>query len=55
MALQMEPTQIRIADWVARAPEPLPDFYPEVAYVSPEGIRIAKAADFSKAQLELKS
>ncbi|MCT7954146.1 septum site-determining protein MinC [Laspinema palackyanum] len=49
MALQMEPTQIRIADWVARAPEPLPDFYPEVAYVSPEGIRIAKAADFSKA------
>lgn len=55
MALQMEPTQIRIADWVARAPEPLPEFYPEVAYVSPEGIRIAKAADFSKAQLELKS
>ncbi|MCT7993416.1 septum site-determining protein MinC [Laspinema olomoucense] len=55
MALQMEPTQIRIADWVARSPEPLPEFYPEVAYVSPEGIRIAKAADFSKAQLELKS
>ncbi|HEY9835900.1 MAG TPA: septum site-determining protein MinC, partial [Vampirovibrionales bacterium] len=26
MALQMEPTQIRIADWVARAPEPLPEF-----------------------------
>ncbi len=55
MALQMEPTQIRIADWVARSPEPLAQFYPEVAYVSPEGIRIAKAADFSKAQFELKS
>ncbi|NEO99896.1 MAG: septum site-determining protein MinC [Symploca sp. SIO2E9] len=49
MALQMEPTQLRIADAVARAPETSPDlFYPEVAYVSPEGIRIARAADFAK-------
>ncbi len=47
MALQMEPTQLRIADAVARAPGTSPDqFYPEVAYVTPEGIRIAKATDF---------
>ncbi|NEO33020.1 MAG: septum site-determining protein MinC [Symploca sp. SIO3C6] len=49
MALQMEPTQLRIADAVARAPETSPEqFHPEVAYVSPEGIRIARAADFAK-------
>lgn len=50
MALQMEPTQIRIADFVARAPEnPPAQFYPEVAYVAPQGnIRIAKAADFTR-------
>lgn len=51
MALQMEPTQLRIADFVARAPTNVPSqFYPEVAYVASEGIRIAKAADFSKSQ-----
>lgn len=49
MALQMEPTQLRIADAVARAPGTAPEqFYPEVAYVTPEGIRIARAADFSR-------
>jgi septum site-determining protein MinC len=49
MALQMEPTQLRIADAVARAPATPPtQFYPEVAYVAPEGIRIARATDFSK-------
>lgn len=50
MALQMEPTQIRIADFVARAPEnPPAQYYPEVAYVAPQGnIRIAKAADFTR-------
>lgn len=49
MALQMEPTQLRIADAVARAPESTPDqFHPEVAYVTPDGIRIARAADFAK-------
>ena len=51
MALQMEPTQIRIADFVARPPETDPDhqFYPEVAYVTPQGtIRIASALDFYK-------
>jgi septum site-determining protein MinC len=52
MALQMEPTQLRIADYLARAPETPPEqFYPEVAYVTPEGIRIAKAADFSRSHL----
>ena len=56
MALQMEPTQLRIADAVARAPETAPSqFYPEVAYVAPEGIRIARAADFAKTHLLLNS
>lgn len=51
MALQMEPTQLRIADFVARAPTNTPSqYYPEIAYVTPEGIRITKAADFSKSQ-----
>lgn len=46
-ALQMEPTQLRIADMVARAPAtPLSQAIPEVAYISPEGIRIARAMDF---------
>jgi septum site-determining protein MinC len=48
MALRMEPTQIRIADQVARAPEkPLAEYYPEVAYIASEGIRITRAIDFS--------
>lgn len=51
VALQMEPTQLRIADFVARAPTTMPaQFYPEIAYVTDEGIRITKAADFSKSQ-----
>ncbi|MBV9390223.1 MAG: septum site-determining protein MinC [Chroococcidiopsidaceae cyanobacterium CP_BM_ER_R8_30] len=51
MALQMEPTQLRIADFVARAPQVLPEqYYPEIAYVTPEGIRITKVAEFSKSQ-----
>jgi septum site-determining protein MinC len=50
MALQMEPTQIRIADFLARPPETPPAlFQPEVAYVTPQGaIRIARAVDFYK-------
>jgi septum site-determining protein MinC len=56
MALQMEPTQLRIADAVARAPGTSPEqFYPEVAYVTPEGIRIARATDFAKTHLLLNS
>ncbi|MGC9503378.1 septum site-determining protein MinC [Baaleninema sp.] len=47
MALQMEPTQIRIADSVARAPSDKPSqYYPEVAYVTPQGIRISRTTDF---------
>lgn len=50
MALQMEPTQLRIADFVARAPEtPLTEYYPEVAYVTSQGsIHIIRASDFSR-------
>ncbi|MEA5617856.1 septum site-determining protein MinC [Cronbergia sp. UHCC 0137] len=52
MALQMKPTQLRIADAVARSPEKQPqNVFPEVAYITPEGIRIAKANDFSRSQL----
>ncbi|MBF2080327.1 MAG: septum site-determining protein MinC [Synechococcales cyanobacterium T60_A2020_003] len=52
MALRMEPTQIRIADVVARAPEAPPDeFYPEVAYVTSDGIRIANAMEFLRLRL----
>ncbi|MEH2191599.1 MAG: septum site-determining protein MinC [Nostoc sp.] len=51
MSLQMEPTQLRIADAVARAPEKLPmQFSPEVAHIMPQGIRIARASDFSRNQ-----
>jgi septum site-determining protein MinC len=48
MALRLEPTQIRIADFVARAPEAPAQHQPEVAYVSAGGIRIVRAADFSR-------
>ncbi len=52
MAVQMEPTQLRIADALARAPEKSPlQFFPEVAHITPEGIRISKASDFSRSQL----
>jgi septum site-determining protein MinC len=52
MAVQMEPTQLRIADSVARSPEKSPmQFLPEVAYVTPEGIRITRAPDFSRIQI----
>ncbi|WP_159790676.1 septum site-determining protein MinC [Sodalinema gerasimenkoae] len=48
MALQMDPTQIRIANAVARAPsDKLVEYYPEVAYVANRGIRISRAADFN--------
>jgi septum site-determining protein MinC len=49
MALQMEPTQLRIADQVARAPAKAPNqVYPEVAYIASDGIQIMKATEFSK-------
>jgi septum site-determining protein MinC len=50
MALQMEPAQIRIADFVARGPSSTPQqFFPEVAYVNPQGrISIARASELAK-------
>lgn len=49
MALRMEPTQLRIADKVARPPETPPaEYLPEVAYIGDGGIRIAPAQDFSR-------
>lgn len=51
MALRMEPTQIRIADVVAKAPTKAPtEYYPEVAYIASGGIRISKVADYLKGQ-----
>ena len=52
MALQMEFTQLRIANTVARQPQNLPQvFQPEVAFVSSTGISLAKASDFSKTHI----
>ena len=49
LALQMQPTQLRIDDVVARAPNTTPhDMQPEIAYVSTEGIRITRGLDFLK-------
>lgn len=48
-ALQMEFTQLRIADAVARAPRLSPRrFTPELAFMTTEGIRLAKTLDFAK-------
>ena len=52
MALHVQPTQMRIADKVARAPEKPPALYqPEVVYVAEDGIRIAIAAEFAQTYL----
>ncbi|HEY9826247.1 MAG TPA: septum site-determining protein MinC [Stenomitos sp.] len=49
MALHMNPTQLRIADQVARAPEQLPNHvHPEVAFIGTEGIQIVPASEFAK-------
>jgi septum site-determining protein MinC len=49
MALRLDPTQLRIADKVARPPETPPEeFLPEVAYIGNGGIRIALAKEFSR-------
>lgn len=51
MALRMEPTQMRIANLVARSPENAPsEYYPEVAYATSKGIRITKASSFSRSE-----
>ncbi len=48
-ALKMEPTQVRIADVVARvAPPDLGEMQPEIAYLTQEGIAVAKAFNFEK-------
>jgi septum site-determining protein MinC len=52
MALQLQPTQLRIADLVARPPDGSAHIYgPEVAYVGDNTIRIALAQDFARSQL----
>lgn len=52
MALRMEPTQLRIADAIARSPAALPEeFEPEVAYITQEGIRLTKAINFAKTHI----
>ncbi|MCH9054638.1 septum site-determining protein MinC [Parathermosynechococcus lividus] len=43
MTLEMAATQLRIADFVARTPEPPSPPYPEVAYATDQGIQIAPA------------
>jgi septum site-determining protein MinC len=49
MALRMQPTQLRIADSVARAPSTTPEIIePEVAYMTSQGIRLQSALNFSK-------
>jgi septum site-determining protein MinC len=49
MALRMEPTQVRIANLVARTPDNSPeDLEPEVACITPQGIRITPAVNFVK-------
>lgn len=49
MALQMEFTQLRIANSVARPPQKLPhNFVPEIAFMSKTGINLARASDFMK-------
>lgn len=53
MALQMQPTQLRIADLVARPPETPPaNYLPEVAYAGENAIRIAIAQDFARQHLQ---
>ncbi len=56
MALQMQPTQLRIAELVARPPETPPaNYLPEVAYVGDNAIRIAVAQDFARQHLQASS
>jgi septum site-determining protein MinC len=46
MALQMQPTQLRIANYVARSPEHCPEApEPEIAHISDRVIRITPATD----------
>ncbi|MGF1566521.1 MAG: septum site-determining protein MinC [Nodosilinea sp.] len=52
MTLHMQPTQLRIADLVARPPDAPPaEYWPEVAYIGANAIRIAVAQDFARQHL----
>ncbi len=52
MALHMQPTQLRIADQVARSPDDSPvQYQPEVAYIGSDGIQIAVASEFDPVDL----
>lgn len=56
MALHMDPTQLRIADKVARPPDTPPaEYLPEVAYIGGDSIRIALAQDFSRLLVSMSS
>ena len=49
LALIMQPTQLRIADTVARVPQTLnSSSQPEIAYISPTGINLTVGIDFFK-------
>jgi septum site-determining protein MinC len=49
MALKMQPTQLRIADAIARPPEAtLAHYEPEIAYLSKQGIRISLSENFNQ-------
>ncbi len=55
MALRMEPTQLRIADTVARPPaKSLEVPQPEIAHLTSEGIRLSVAYNFSKIKTAIK-
>ncbi|BCX11320.1 MAG: putative septum site-determining protein MinC [Thermosynechococcus sp.] len=48
MTLEMAATQLRIADLVARTPDPPRPPYPEVAYATDQGIQIAPAYSWGR-------
>lgn len=49
MSLQLQATQLRIADFVARTPQTSPaQLQSEIAYIASDGIRIGQALDFLK-------
>ncbi len=52
MALQLEATQVRVADRLARVPAAEGTPLPEVAYIGDQGIRISSATDFAKTRLQ---
>ncbi|WNC87341.1 septum site-determining protein MinC [Thermosynechococcus sp. QKsg1] len=49
MTLEMAATQLRIADLLARTPDPPNPPYPEVAYATDQGIQIASANTWGRA------